>query len=105
MYVDCAVEDQASITTEPTEPEEAQGHGQTTGRRLGVITSQGRVVGQEVRHGPDHGMGSGHGQELGSGLGQVGPSGLPVGLPDDVEESDGMLCYGIFPAESRCIPN
>ena len=42
--------------------------------------------------GRGQGMGSGHGQAIGSGLGQERSSGLPVGLPDDVGESDGMLC-------------
>ena len=65
MYFDCNVEDEASVTTEPSTDQE-QSRGQGWGR----------------------------------GLGQGGPSGHPVGLPDDVGESDGMLCYGIFPAES-----
>ena len=66
MYVGCAVEDEASTTTEPSvDPQQYHSRGQ--------------------------GMGTGHGQDTGSGLGQGGPSRHPVGLPDDVGESDGML--------------
>ena len=91
MYFDCAVEDEASTTTEPSTDQEQSG-GQGWGSGLGQ--GMGRARGQGM------GSSSGHGQDVGSGLGQVWPSGLPEGLPDDAGESDGMLCYGIFPAES-----
>ena len=104
VYFDCAVEDEASVTTETSvDDEQSRGRGQDIRRRLGEITSStrgrgqswGRGLGHEMGRGRGQGMGSGHGQGLGSGLGQGGPSGHPAGLPDDVGESEGMLCYSI----------
>ena len=82
VYFHCAVEDEASVTTEPSvDYEQSRGHG------------------QDIRRGRGE-MRTGYGHDIGRGLGQGGPSGLPAGLPDDVGESDGMLYYGVFPTES-----
>ena len=75
VYFDGAVEEHGNITTEPSiDSEKIRGFGPDIGRLLAVI--------------------------MGIRLGQGGPSGLPVGWPDDVKEPDGTLCKRIFLAES-----